>query len=395
MAQHFKRQELYELVWSTPMRELAKDYNISDRGLAKACARANIPVPERGYWAKLQAGKKVSRRSLPPRGLGMDDEVQIGGHSWYSYNSPSDQEILNNPVPPPPVFEEDIQAARVCAAQMVAKAKFPKTMQNPHRFVAKLLAQDEERQKKKLESRYPSIFDDPWFDGPFEQRRLRIISALYTAFENCGFQPFSTRKEGRDLGVKIGDYNVGFTLDDIAAKDDHSYLWLARDKKPASTRMRLRISGYKLPEDIRQIWDDEDGDKIENHLREISAELIVAGEAFYRGTQLHRHEWRVERKAELEKKERERIAEEARQAEERRIRNEQARIDHLLTQAGALKQATEIRAYVQAILEANKSAPNPMSTEELMAWEEWALAQADRIDPVKSGAYKTFPETEE
>lgn len=395
MAQYFKRQELYDLVWSTPMRELAKDYNISDRGLAKACTRADIPVPERGYWAKLQAGKKVSQRSLPPRGLGMDDEVQIGGHSWYGYNSHSDQEILNSPVPPPPVFEEDIQAIRERVAKIVAKAKFPKTLQNPHRFVAKLLTQDEERQKKRMESRYPSIFDDSWFDSPFEQRRLRIINALYTALENCGFQPSSTRKEGRDLGVKIGDYNVGFTLDDIAAKDDHSYLFLARDKKPASTPMRLRISGYKLPEDIRQIWDDENGDKIENHLPEIAAELIVAGEDFYRATKLHRHQWRVERKAELEKKERERIAEEVRKAEERRIKNEQARIDHLLAQASALKQATEIRTYVQAILEANKGAPDPMSPEELKAWEEWALAQADRIDPVKSGAYKTFPETGE
>lgn len=393
MAQYFKRQELYDLVWSTPMRELAKDYNMSDRGLAKACARAAIPVPKRGYWAKLQAGKKVSQRSLPPRGLGMDDEVQIGGHSWYGYNSPSDQEILNSPIPPAPEFEEDLQFVRERAAKMVAKAKFPRTLQNPHRFVAKLLAQDVERQKKKLESRYPSIFDDPWFDGPFEQRRLRIINALYTALENCGFQPSSTSKEGRNLGVKIGDHHVNFTLDDIAAKDDHSYLWLARDKKPASTRMRLRISGYKLPEDIRQIWDDEDGDKIENHLPEIAAELIVAGEAFYRTTQLHRHEWRVERKAELEKKERERLAEEVQKAEERHIRNEQARIDHLLTQAGALKQATEIRTYVQAILAANKNAPAPMSAAELKTWQEWVLAQADRIDPVKSGAYKTLPET--
>jgi hypothetical protein len=395
MPQYFKRQELYDLVWSTPMRELAKDYNISDRGLAKACARADIPVPERGYWAKLQAGKKVSQRSLPPRGLGMDDEIQIGGHSWYGYNSPSDQEILNSPIPPVPEFEEELQAVRARAEQMVSKVKLPKTLQNPHRFVAKLLVQDDERQKKKLESRYPSIFDDPWFDSPFEQRRLKIISALYTALENCGFQPSSTRKEGRDLGVKIGDYNVGFTLDDITAKDDQSYLWLARDKKPSSTRMRLRVSGYKLPEDIRQIWDDVDGDKIENHLPEIAAELIVAGEVFYRATKLHRHQWRVERKAELEQKELERIEEEARQAEERRIRNEQARIDHLLAQAGALKQATEIRAYVQAILEANNSAPDPMNEEELRSWEEWALAQADRIDPVKSGAYKTFPETGE
>lgn len=395
MAQSFKRQELYNLVWSIPMRELAKEYNISDRGLAKVCAKADIPVPERGYWAKLQAGKKAIQRPLPPRGLGMDDEIQIGGHSEYGYRSPSDQEIMSTPVPPPPVFEEDLQVVRERVTKMVSKTKFSKTLQNPHRFVAKLLSQDEERLQKKLISPYPSIFDDPWFDGPFEQRRLRIINALYTALENCGFHPSATRKEGRDLGVKVGDHNVHFTLDDIAAKDDQSYLWLARDKKPASTCMRLHISGYKLPQDIRQIWDDEDGDKIESHLPEIAVELIVAGEVFYRATQLHRHEWRVKRKAELEKKERERIEEEARKTEERRIRDEQARIDHLLAQSGALKQATEIRTYVQAILEANKSAPDPMSEAELKTWKEWALAQADRIDPVKSGAYKTFPEMEE
>lgn len=395
MAQSFKRQELYDLVWSIPMRELAKEHNISDRGLAKVCAKADIPVPERGYWAKLQAGKKVIQRHLPPRGLGMDDTIQIGGHSEYGYCSPSDQEIMSTPVPPLPVFEEDLQVVRERVTKMVSKIKFSKTLQNPHQFVAKLLSQDEERLQKKLISPYPSIFDDPWFDGPFEQRRLRIINALYTSLEYCGFQPSATRKEGRDLGVKIGDYNVGFTLDDIAASDDQSYLWLARDKKPVSTRMRLHISGYKLPEDIRQIWDDEDGDKIENHLPEIAVELIVAGEVFYQATQLHRHEWRVKRKAELEKKEQARIEEEARKTEERRIRNEQARIDHLLAQSGALKQATEIRTYVQAILEANKSAPDPMSEAELKTWKEWALVQADRIDPVKSGAYKTFPEMEE
>jgi superfamily I DNA/RNA helicase len=51
------------------MRSLAQKYEVSDRGLAKACAKANIPVPPRGYWNKLQAGYKVIKRPLPPRGL--------------------------------------------------------------------------------------------------------------------------------------------------------------------------------------------------------------------------------------------------------------------------------------------------------------------------------------
>lgn len=389
MAKIFIRQELYDLVWSKPMRDVAKDFEMSDRGLAKICDRADIPVPERGYWAKLQSGKKVVKRPLPPRRIGMDDEITVGGYGWSRI---SDEEILSNPIPPEPIFEQDMQSVREHISKLISKARFPKNLQNPHRFVAKLLEQDQERLKKKSESRYPSIFDDPWFDSPFEQRRLKIINALYTALEVSGFQPSSMCKEGRDLGVKVGDQHVNFTLDDITAKEEQSYLWLARDKKPANTRMRLRISGYKLPEEIQQIWDDQEDDKIENHLQEITIELIVAGESFYRSRVVHRREWHIERKVELEKKGQERIREETRKAEERRIQLEKARVDHLLGQATALRQATEIRAYVEAIRKANRIVPDPMSEEEFKIWEGWALAQADRIDPVKSGFYKTFPD---
>lgn len=54
MVHQLTRTELYELVWSEPMTKLAKRFGISDVGLAKACRRAGIPVPERGYWAKSQ-----------------------------------------------------------------------------------------------------------------------------------------------------------------------------------------------------------------------------------------------------------------------------------------------------------------------------------------------------
>src|SRR5262245_58009829 len=90
----FSRQELYALVWSQAMRSLAKKYGVSDRGLAKACAAANIPVPERGYWNKLQAGQKVFKGPLPARSFGQSDEVKIGGNRWgYSYYQESEADI--------------------------------------------------------------------------------------------------------------------------------------------------------------------------------------------------------------------------------------------------------------------------------------------------------------
>src|SRR4029453_7820023 len=103
MPHTFTRQALYEMAWCQPIQSLAKRLSLSDRGLAKICAAANIPVPARGYWAKKEAGKSIAPRRLPGRGLGQADSVHIGRDR---YNSASDDaEILSAPIPPPPVFE--------------------------------------------------------------------------------------------------------------------------------------------------------------------------------------------------------------------------------------------------------------------------------------------------
>jgi len=42
------REELYALVWKTPMSRLSADFGLSGNGLAKICARLDVPVPPRG-----------------------------------------------------------------------------------------------------------------------------------------------------------------------------------------------------------------------------------------------------------------------------------------------------------------------------------------------------------
>lgn len=58
------RSELYELVWSLPMKTLAARYGVSDVALAKFCRRRQVPVPPRGYWAKKRSGQAVDRPAL-------------------------------------------------------------------------------------------------------------------------------------------------------------------------------------------------------------------------------------------------------------------------------------------------------------------------------------------
>lgn len=60
----FERQKLFNEVWTTPVTKLAKDYGLSDVGLRKICLALDVPLPPRGYWAKLAAGKTIPKPPL-------------------------------------------------------------------------------------------------------------------------------------------------------------------------------------------------------------------------------------------------------------------------------------------------------------------------------------------
>ena len=56
------RAELFDLVWSQPRTTLAMRFKVSDVALAKRCRSANIPMPPAGYWARVAAGARLSRK---------------------------------------------------------------------------------------------------------------------------------------------------------------------------------------------------------------------------------------------------------------------------------------------------------------------------------------------
>jgi hypothetical protein len=62
-----RRENLYEQVWNEPVRRIASRLGISDVALAKACRRLGVPLPPRGYWARIAAGQTPKRPPLPAR----------------------------------------------------------------------------------------------------------------------------------------------------------------------------------------------------------------------------------------------------------------------------------------------------------------------------------------
>jgi hypothetical protein len=59
------RVELYRRVWSTPMRTLAKEFRLSDVGLAKICEKHQIPRPPVGHWVRVERGYDPEKIPLP------------------------------------------------------------------------------------------------------------------------------------------------------------------------------------------------------------------------------------------------------------------------------------------------------------------------------------------
>jgi hypothetical protein len=81
------REDLYELVWSKPMVDLAKDFGMSDVGLAKRCRKLGIPVPGRGYWARVAAGQAPRQTTLKKR------DKEIADYSALTFDAPNEESI--------------------------------------------------------------------------------------------------------------------------------------------------------------------------------------------------------------------------------------------------------------------------------------------------------------
>ncbi|HZP88572.1 MAG TPA: hypothetical protein VFB54_17305 [Burkholderiales bacterium] len=383
MTQRISRQALYALVWSQPIKTAAGQFKVSDVALAKACRKANIPVPPRGYWARLAAGQKPSKVPLPKRALAQPDEVRIGG-SRFDYRAPTEEEILASD-PKPPVFEESMEEVRAQVERRVRKVTAPRDLRQGHRLVAEILKRDDERRQKQAEASYLSDWYAPYFASTFELRRLRIINALFLALAWHGAKPYYQGRQAQGCGISIGDIYVGFTVDSpeiVESMDGRDQGHGPPRKLPNDQSLVVRAShGHSTPPEALA-GDAEDG-PLERKLRQVVVELLVRAEENYRRSAQYAYEYDLKRKHELIEEIQERKAAQRRAEEERLAAERQARIDELLDQAKAYRQANDIRAYVDTVLQA----AGTDSAGQLQEWVSWARERADEVDPVRNGRF--------
>jgi hypothetical protein len=381
------RGALYDRVWAEPMRTLAARYGLSDVGLAKLCKRLEIPVPVRGHWQKVRAGKRVRRATLPAAPawlMGLPDvvlEVRPAG-----------------PPPPPPAVAVEVQAAFEHAPehQIVVPTVLPLT-KALHPAVARFVAAKAKRAPLQADRPYEA---DIRVSSAVMDRALRIADALFKALEVRGYSvetrpprprmtweghlrpvtSWRSQWHRQATCIAVGDQDVLLILREAEERADKKHA----ARQPGtygpylipSGRLTLFIPEYGDSWRDRMWADPRDGrgPRLEEQLNAVIVGVVASAEASRQGVARLRREVEERRQAAALHAERERL---------RAV--EAARATEIERQTAAWTLATNIRAYVAAArVEGATVAPVGPGGLEGEAWLAWAAGHANRIDPLCS-----------
>ena len=196
----FNRNELYEKVWSEPMSRLAPEYSISDRGLAKICMKLNVPIPPRGYWAKLEHGKKTKHTPLPA--------LKAGETEVYTYH-----------VQPDPVMSEFIASESKPENRITVSEK----LLSPHILVRethRVLMDVKTDNYGVLRTMRKSCLDMR-ISPQGLKRALRIMDALIKGFEKRKFRVKNEADRFPSTYAEIDGENIHFSIEEKVRQIDH------------------------------------------------------------------------------------------------------------------------------------------------------------------------------
>ncbi|MFL9897902.1 hypothetical protein PQR71_06970 [Paraburkholderia fungorum] len=382
MGYAFTRQQLYELIWASPISTLAKSVGVSNVGLAKACREGDIPLPPRGHWAKLHAGQRVIRPSLPPRGPGVSDRVNVGSGrpQLFRPDGTDDGAKLEHALPEPPIYDETLETVEERIRQALpAKFRYVHALDNLHPLIARLLREDDERCTAIAKSGYPK--DEPLFQSRFEQRRLIFLSNLFKFLASLDVHATVRGREARELSLQVGCQYVELKVERLETLRPRK--GRVAGISGEAMAVEIRVARWKHNEsEERLLWRDGDTGKLEDQMREIAVALVLTGERQYRKALQFSYEWdRLYIDERLEKACRAGEAAEAGKREER-AQAELDRVGRLLAQVNAYRQAQQIREYVGTVQASPHATQGRSFDGEREAWTRWALAVADDLDPL-------------
>ncbi len=369
---NLSRQALYDRIWEKPVSRVAREFGISDVGLAKICRKNDIPRPPLGYWARIAAGQRVKKTVLPrPEHNPM---ITIAPYPYvYVTKQTGERDSTYPPI------------------------TVPNTLAGAHPIVLTT--------HKQLSAESP-VYDGilrPPTDSCLDirvspkalPRALRIMEGLIRGLEAQSYT-VTIDKTRRQTLIKQSDLEVVLFIREglkrqveEATASTHSgsryEFHHSQNRMVFAPCGRLEIhirsvqSIWGHGDGIRTKFSDGDRQRLEDCLghvavsvRQMSAAWIAAKEA----------EAKRERDRQLERARLE-AAEKARAAMWKKIEAEQQRVDQLLESSNNWQKAERLRKYIRAVHAKAQAEGTPLDADsETGKWIAWAYDQANRIDPL-------------
>lgn len=355
------RDELYEQVWKTPLRDVAKEYGLSDVGLAKICKRLGVPRPPQGHWVRIQHGHAIARPPLPACPPGTPDQLVV------------DDE--------PRVDEPRVQRPPAPSISVVEK------LSKPHPTVRALLGllTNDFRLRCMRVVRYPGQATLRVSEA-HEDRAARILDALcrWLSDNHYGVTIADLPDDRRHHMLAVGRGDTAFRISLVERLKQVDHVPTAKEKADAARYSFMgapktdRVPTGKFALEFLQVgqWSRVYGTWKDGR-RTIEEQL---GEAVLRVPEIFLDIAEANR-ARVEAARREREAALIREQEAKRERHNAALIQDLDEMIGRWQHAQRIREFV-SLAEPAILAAGPGDQTGQRAWMEWARAYADSIDPM-------------
>ncbi len=366
------RVDLYKKVWSSPMRKLAKEFGMSDRGLSKLCKRHNIPVPGLGYWAKLEFNKPVKKTTLP--NTDSNDEIVISVIEVE--DEYVDQEHFSKAEATIRTIRNGSEQFRVCSS-----------LTNLHQLVSdayKILKKAKKNQNGILYPRTNQCLNIQVSPESL-MRGLCVMDALIKTLENCDFKISLANEKVITyvdvLGVKIevclkekcDRDEIELTPKQMKERERHPWMCnTPQYKYSPNGQLSLVMKTEEYISGIRRQWSDGKRRNLDDM---ISASIIglIKMAIKIRSKEIEREEWRKKWEEERQK-----------QLElEKKKQEEQQKIDQLEGFVKDWIHSQNIRSYLLALKEALLSKYGKIDEgSNADIWLKWANSYANRIDPL-------------
>ena len=353
---------------------LGDGYNgISDVALGKLCQKYKIPLPPRGYWAKVNAGHSPKKLPLP------------GAKEFENFSLPLRKSPTYDPKNP-----EAARKKTITAQERIGLVKVPEELTSPHSLIR---AASKRLKRKTGWDNYKGLRSAPGEVFNFEvtrgalDRALLIGDALIKSLEHQGITVWVEPETSRTF-IGLGETSIAIAISEHVARTKHEITaaekkaierWQCSPNRWASGydyprppdydytpsgKLTISIGGYPA-----RGWGDTPKILLEQRLHQVVAGALDLIE---------------ESRIQAEEQERRRLAwQKARDQYDLQVelrKRELEQLENLKVNAASWQEAERLRRYIDAIELA--AIRDDELTQDLSDWINWGRLKADCIDPL-------------